>query len=69
MTGVNKTPLQTASDIWRSKATWTGIAAIFSALVGAYFKEITWEAAVMAIFAALQSIWIRDTISKTERSS
>jgi hypothetical protein len=53
-----------AKDFRVSKATWTGIAAIIASAAGWYAGSLTPQEAIIGIFAALQTIWIRDTLAK-----
>jgi hypothetical protein len=56
--------MRVARDFLQSKVTVTAILAIIGTLVAAYQKQITWQVAWELIFAAVQSMWIRDTVAK-----
>jgi len=54
-----------APDWWSSKTTWTSIGAIVAAVIAAWRHQISWPTAVSAIFVALQTMHLRDAISKS----
>ena len=56
--------MRVASDLWHSKTTWTACMAIVTALGAALSHEITWVQFAVGVFAALQTVFIRDTIAK-----
>lgn len=53
-----------AKDFLFSKTTYTAIVTIIGAVIATKTKHITWTEAGWTIFAALQTINIRDTIAK-----
>lgn len=56
--------MRLSSTFWTSKTTWTAVGAIVSAVYGAYTHHISWQAAVTAIFAAAQTVNLRDALAK-----
>lgn len=53
-----------ANDFWRSKMTWTGLSGIALAWYQAYTHVITVENAIVATFASLAFMFVRDTVAK-----
>jgi uncharacterized membrane protein YhaH (DUF805 family) len=56
--------LKLASDFWTSKTVWTAVGAIIAAVSGAVTHHITWQEAAAAIFAAIQTVNLRDALAK-----
>lgn len=52
-----------ASDWWKSKVFWTSIAGIIGTGLMWRAGQITPQEALAAIWAALQTIWMRDTVA------
>ena len=55
-----------ASTFWQSKTTRLMIGAILSALAAWVAGQATWQQAVVTIIVALQAIFLRDTIARTQ---
>jgi hypothetical protein len=56
--------MRVSSTFWTSKTTWTAVGAIIAAVSGAVTHHITWQEAAAAIFAAIQTVNLRDALAK-----
>jgi hypothetical protein len=60
-----ETDMTFANDYFLSKTFWTAVGAIIAALVAAYHHQISWPAAIAAIFSAIQTVNLRDAVVKS----
>ena len=54
-------------DLLKSKTFWTAVVSIHGAVAGAVTGIVSWEAAIAAVVAAIQSINLRSAISKAAK--
>lgn len=57
-------PWTFAANFWSSKTTHASILAIVTAVVTLCLHDITWQQFSMAVFAALQTAFVRDSLAK-----
>ena len=56
--------MKLAGDFWKSKVTWTGFAAVVTAVGAVVSHAVDPVTGIVGIFAALQTIFIRDALKK-----